>query len=377
MVVHASAGAAALAILVVVGRRTGWPKTESVPHSLPLALIGGGILWFGWFGFNAGDSLQADGVAAQALVNTQVSAAAAMCAWLVIERITQGHATAIGAVTGAVAGLATITPCVGYVHTLSALVIGALAGLICHGALRLKRLFRFDDALDVIAVHFVGGSLGSLLLGLFGQRSINPIGRDGLFFGGGAGLLGEQCLALISVIAFAFTITWLIAMGIEKTVGLRLEPTDQVGVDRKQQGMDAYHINPAFVVDGDAAKTVAAAPRQPDLVPTTTTGTHVLITVILQTLDPGRLRSALFDAGAVSIVVAEAHAPADRGTESLQFRGQQQDLAFSERLRVEVLVPAGSADAAIAAINHHSTGRSGGYLQQTVQPLGTRTEPDR
>ena len=377
MVVHASAGAAALAILLVVGRRAGWPKTESVPHSLPLALVGGGILWFGWFGFNAGDSLQADGVAAQALINTHVAAAAAMSAWLVLERLSEGHATAIGAVTGAVAGLATVTPCAGYVNTFSALAIGVLAGLVCHWALRLKRVFRFDDALDVIAVHFVGGAIGSLLLGLFGEESVNTIGRDGLLFGGGFGLLGNQCLALVSVIAFSFVLTWLIATGVERTIGLRLPPDEQVNVDEKQQGMAAYHIDPAFVVGGEGARAVAEASPQPDLAPVSGAGTHLLLTVVLQTVDPGRLRTELLDAGAVSIVVSEAHATAtDPTTESVQFRGQRQDIAFPERLRVEVLVPTDRVDAAMAAINRCSTGRGGGFLQQVVQPIGTtRVDP--
>ncbi|MFC4605245.1 ammonium transporter [Rhodococcus kronopolitis] len=374
MVVHTSAGAAALAILLVVGKRPGWPRTETVPHSLPLALVGGGILWFGWFGFNAGDGLQANGVAAQALINTHVAAAAGMCVWLLIERLTEQHSTAIGGITGAVAGLATVTPCAGYVSTFSALAIGALAGLVCHWALGLKTLFHFDDALDVIAVHFVGGALGSLLVGFFGEQAVNSIGHDGLLFGGGLTLLGEQCLALVSVIAFSFSLTWLIAMGIEKTVGLRLAPEDQVDLDRKQQGMDAYHLSPAFVVGGESARVVAAAPSRGDLATDSAAVGHRLVTVILETVDPGRLREALLAAGAVSIVVSEAHA-SDDDTGSLQFRGQRRDVAFSERLRVEVLVPADRVDAAIAAFNQFSSGHRVGYLLQTVQPLGAAPPP--
>ncbi|WP_254622541.1 hypothetical protein [Rhodococcus sp. W8901] len=171
MVVHASAGAAALAILVVVGRRAGWPDSETVPHSVPLTIVGAGILWFGWFGFNAGDGLQANGVAPQALLNTHVAAAAGLVIWLILEWFRQGRATVLGAATGAVAGLA------------------------CQLALRLKVWFRFGDALDVVAVHFVGGVLGSLLLGLFAKKAVNTIGSDGVFFGGGFSLLGNQALA--------------------------------------------------------------------------------------------------------------------------------------------------------------------------------------
>ncbi|TQF68792.1 ammonium transporter [Rhodococcus spelaei] len=367
IVVHASAGAAALAILLVVGKRPGWPRAVAVPHSLPLALLGGGILWFGWFGFNAGDGLQANGVAAQALLNTHVAAAAGMCVWLVVERITERHATAIGGITGAVAGLATITPCAGYVSTLSALLIGAIAGLVCHWALRLKSIFRFDDALDVIAVHFVGGVLGSLLVGFFGENAINSVGRDGLFFGGGVALLGEQCLALICVIAFSFVLTWLIAMGVEKTFGLRLAPEDQAGIDERQQGMDAYHINPAFLVGGESAAAVATAPPQADLA-IEPAAEHHLITVVLETVDSGGLRAALLDAGAESIVVSEANAT-DPNTGSRQFRGRSEEVAFSERLRVEVLAPQDRAGAVLAALNRYSSGRRSGFVQQTVHPL--------
>ena len=377
MVVHASAGAAALAILMVVGKRPGWPTTKAVPHSLPLALVGAGVLWFGWFGFNAGDGLQANNIAAQATINTHVAAAAGMCAWLMIESLTDRHATAIGGITGAVAGLATITPCAGYVSTFSALAIGAIAGLACHWALRLKSFFRFDDALDVIAVHFVGGVLGSLLLGFFGENAINAIGHNGLFFGGGVGLLGNQCLALVSVIAYSFILTWLIAIGIEKTIGLRLAPVDQVDIDERQQGMDAYHINPAFLVGGESADVVAAAPPRPALVPAPAAQLR-LITVVVEDVDAGHLRAALFDAGAESIVITESHV-ADTDAGSVQFRGQSTAVAFSGRLRIEVLAPAATAEAVLAAVNRYSSGGRGGFIQQAVQSLivsGAAPAPD-
>jgi Amt family ammonium transporter len=250
MVVHASAGAAVLAVLLVIGRRRNWPRTGTLPHSLPLTIAGAGILWFGWFGFNAGDGLQANGVAAQALINTHVAAAAAMLIWLIAEKVADGHPTVLGAVTGAVAGLATVTPMAGYVSTLSALLIGALAGLVCHLALRLKFLFRFDDALDVIAVHFIGGVFGSLALGLFADKNINALSANGLFNGGGAGLLGDQALAVVSVVAFSFCLTWLIAMAIQKTIGLRANAADEQNLDEVQQGMAAYHLDGAAALPG-------------------------------------------------------------------------------------------------------------------------------
>jgi ammonium transporter len=241
MVVHASAGAAVIAVLLVIGRRRDWPGTGPVSNSLPLTIAGAGILWFGWFGFNAGDGLQADGVAAQALINTHIAAAGAMAVWLITEKVTSGHSTVVGAVSGAVAGLATVTPAAGYVNTLSALLIGAIAGFVCHLALRLKSAFRFDDALDVVAVHFVGGVIGTLMVGLFATKKINPTSADGLFSGGGAGLLGDQALALLVVVAFSFCLTWLIATVVQKTIGLRADPADEGDLDRVQQGMEAYH----------------------------------------------------------------------------------------------------------------------------------------
>ena len=259
MVVHASAGAAALALLVVLGRRRVWPDRAPLPHSIPLVVLGAGILWFGWFGFNAGDGLQANGVAAQALVNTQVAAAAAMIMWLVVERFKDGHATVLGGVTGAVAGLATITPAAGYVNTTSAVLIGALAGVVCHVALRLKVVFRYDDALDVIAVHFVGGVLGSLLVGFFGDEAINSIGADGLFYGGGLGLVGEQVLALVVVIVFSFVVTWLLATLIERTVGLRVSPEEEEHLDEVQQGMRPYDESP-FAASGTPKEPAGPMP---------------------------------------------------------------------------------------------------------------------
>jgi ammonia channel protein AmtB len=157
-----------------------------------LVVLGAGLLWFGRFGFNGADGLRADDVAAQAVINTQVAAAAAMLTWLLVERLTAGHATVLGAVTGAVAGLATITPCAGYVDTYAAIVIGGLAGSICHFGLRLKQFLRLDDALDVIAVHFIGGILGTFLVGFFADKNINPISANGVFYGGGGRLLGSR-----------------------------------------------------------------------------------------------------------------------------------------------------------------------------------------
>ena len=350
MVVHASAGAAALALLVVLGRRRVWPDRAPLPHSIPLVVVGAGILWFGWFGFNAGDGLQANGVAAQALLNTQVAAAAAMLVWLVVERVRDGHATVLGGVTGAVGGLATITPAAGYVNTTSAVIIGALAGLVCHVALRLKNVFKYDDALDVIAVHFVGGVLGSLLVAFFGEQSINSIGADGVFFGGGFGLLGDQVLALASVIAFSFVVTWLIAMGIQHTIGLRVASDDEEHLDEVQQGMRAYDESP-FASSG---ATKRAAPPLA-LAPTGDEHDLRLITAVVEAsaMDGGALTDSLLSAGAQQIVSSDAHV-FTASTDSQVVRGERRLAPGAPRTRLEITTSPGHVAGVVAALRENA-----------------------
>ncbi|MCX6533308.1 MAG: ammonium transporter [Actinobacteria bacterium] len=242
-VVHINAGAAALAVILILKPRKGWPREAMPPHNLPFTVLGTGILWFGWFGFNAGSALAANGLAAQALVNTHVAAAAAMLGWLLVEKLKAGHATTLGAVSGAVAGLVAVTPCAGFVSTSSALLIGLAAGAICYLSLALKNRFGFDDSLDVIAVHLIGGLLGSLLLGLFSDTSINSLGADGLFNGGGSSLLGKQLLASGAVFAFSFGVTYIVAMIINKTMGLRVTLDEEmVGLDQSQHAETAYQV---------------------------------------------------------------------------------------------------------------------------------------
>jgi len=240
-VVHINAGAAALALVLLLGKRRGWPREAMPPHNLPFTMLGTGILWFGWFGFNAGSALAANGLAAQALINTHLAAAAAMLGWLVIEKIHAGHATTLGAASGAVAGLVAITPCAGFVGGVAPILIGLAAGVVCYLCLRLKTRFGFDDSLDVIAVHLVGGILGSLLLGLFADTAVNPLGADGLFFGGGAALLIDQLVAVVAVFGFSFALSWAIGFAIDTTIGLRVDTEDEmVGLDQSQHAENAY-----------------------------------------------------------------------------------------------------------------------------------------
>ena len=249
-VVHINAGAAALAVVLVIGARRGHGREPMPPHSLPWTLIGTGILWFGWAGFNAGSALGANGVAAQALMNTFVAASAAMLGWLLIERTRGGHATTLGGASGAVAGLVAITPCAGFVTTMPALLIGFTAGIVCYLALSIKARFKFDDALDVIAVHLVGGLWGSVVLGLFADRGVNSVIRyEGLLLGGGLHLIGEQVLASVATFTFSFVVSWLLATAIDRVIGLRITPAEE------DEGMDlALHAETAYAF-GDFGST--------------------------------------------------------------------------------------------------------------------------
>lgn len=238
--IHINAGVAALAVVLVIGNRKGHGTEPMPPHNLPLTMLGTGILWFGWIGFNAGSALAADGVAAQAMVNTHLAAAAGMLGWLAVERVRTGHATTLGAASGAVAGLVAITPCAGFVGGMAPVIIGGLAGAICVLALAIKAKMDWDDSLDVIAVHLVGGIVGTLLLGLFADSAVNG-DFDGLFFGGGLELFKDQVVAAVSVAAFSFAATYLIATAIQRTMGLRVSAEDELlGLDQSQHAESAY-----------------------------------------------------------------------------------------------------------------------------------------
>jgi Amt family ammonium transporter len=242
-VVHMNAGAAALAVILVLGKRKGWPGDQMPPHNLPFTLLGTAILWFGWFGFNAGSALTASGLAGQALMNTFLAASAAMLGWLVVEKVTNGHATTLGAASGAVAGLVAITPCAGFVGGLAPIAIGLVTGPVCLLAIGLKTRFGYDDSLDVVGVHLVGGLVGTLLLGLFADTSINPLGFDGLFFGGGLDLLVDQLIAAVVTILFSFVVSFIIAKVLDVTIGIRVTDEDEdAGLDVTQHAESAYAL---------------------------------------------------------------------------------------------------------------------------------------
>ena len=243
--VHINAGAAGLALAIVLGRRIGWQKSPMRPHSLPLVLLGAGLLWFGWFGFNAGSSLGANATAALALMNTQVATAAALLGWLLVERLRDGHATSLGAASGAIAGLVAITPACAYVAPWAAVVIGLLAGAICSMAVALKYKLGFDDSLDVVGVHLVGGIVGCLSVGFFGSTAVNSLGANGLFYGGGSSLLGKQALGVVAVAGYSFVVTLILGFAIKYTIGFRIKEADeQGGIDISEHLELAYELNP-------------------------------------------------------------------------------------------------------------------------------------
>jgi len=244
--VHINAGAAGLALAIVLGKRNGWPKAQFKPHNLPFVMLGAGLLWFGWFGFNAGSALAANGLAALAFTNTQVATATAALGWILVERLRDGHATTLGFASGAVAGLVAITPACAFLVPWSAILLGLVAGVICAFAVGMKYRLGFDDSLDVVGVHLVGGIVGCLFHGVFSTAKANVNGTggtavDGLFYGGGFHLLGIQALAAGSVLLYSFVIAFVIGYVINKTMGFRIDPeAEESGIDLDQHLESAY-----------------------------------------------------------------------------------------------------------------------------------------
>jgi ammonium transporter, Amt family len=239
-VVHLNAGISALALVILLGRRRGFPQNPMEPNNIPMVVMGAGLLWFGWFGFNAGSALTAGGLASSAFVATNTAAAAAAFTWMVISWIYR-RPTILGTVTGAVAGLATVTPAAGYITPLAAIPIGIAAALVCYfSMLFFKTKLGFDDSLDVFAVHGVGGIIGMLFVGVFATLAVNPAGANGLIAGSGVQLLKQ--LAGIGVVgAYAFSVTWILGKLISVTMGLRVNQSEEtVGLDLSQHGERAY-----------------------------------------------------------------------------------------------------------------------------------------
>ena len=241
--VHINAGAAALALVLVIGKRWGWPREPMKPHNLPFVMLGAALLWFGWFGFNAGSAVGANGTAGVAFVNTLAATCTAMLGWLLVERIRDGRATTLGAASGIVAGLVGITPAANAVTPIGALILGVVAGALCSLAVSLKFRLRYDDSLDVVGIHLVGGLVGTLLIGVIGSAA-SPAGVDGLFYGGGVDQLGRQAVGVGAVFAYSFVASLLVALLVKVTVGFRLDSESEVqGIDEAEHAESAYEFS--------------------------------------------------------------------------------------------------------------------------------------
>jgi ammonium transporter, Amt family len=253
--VHINAGAAGLALAIVLGKRVGWRRDPMRPHNLPLVMLGAGLLWFGWFGFNAGSALSANGQAAEVWVTTMVATGAASLGWLLVEKLRDGHATSLGAASGVVAGLVAITPSCSSVTPLGAIAVGALAGVFCAMAVGLKFRFGFDDSLDVVGVHLVGGLWGTVAVGFFASAAATA-GVDGLFYGGGLDQLWRQVVGALAVLAYSFVLTLVIGLAISKTVGFRVTEEDEVeGVDGVEHAESAYD----FATSGGGGRSLTGS----------------------------------------------------------------------------------------------------------------------
>jgi Amt family ammonium transporter len=243
--VHINAGIAALVLALILGKRLGWPGSPMRPHNLPFVMLGAGLLWFGWYGFNAGSAVSAGGVAGTTFVTTTVATAAAMLCWLLTERIRDGHGTSLGAASGIVAGLVAITPSCSSVNVVGALVIGAVAGTLCALAVGLKFKLGFDDSLDVVGVHLVGGLVGTLMIGLVATAEA-PAGVDGLFYGGGVDQLWRQAVGAFAVLGYSAIVTAILALLVKHTIGLRLDrEAEAAGIDEAEHAETAYDFTVA------------------------------------------------------------------------------------------------------------------------------------
>ncbi|MEU7710588.1 ammonium transporter [Micromonospora chalcea] len=252
--VHINAGAAALALVLVLGKRVGWPRESMKPHNVPMVALGAALLWFGWFGFNAGSELTADGVTALAFINTQVATAAALLGWIVVEWVRDGKPTLVGASSGAIAGLVAITPACAFITPAAAVLLGVVAGAVCALAVGLKYRLGYDDSLDVVGVHFVGGWIGCLWIGLFGTASVSSlVETDGLFVGGDATLLGKQAISALIVSVYSFVVAFALGFVIDKTIGLRVSAESEVdGIDIAEHAESGYDLSPTTGSSGGA-----------------------------------------------------------------------------------------------------------------------------
>ena len=319
--IHINAGIAALVIVALIGKRKGYPEHPMPPHNLPFTLLGTGILWFGWFGFNAGSAAAANNQAAQAFVNTGLAASAAMLGWLVVEKLKDGHATTLGGASGAVAGLVAITPCAGYVGGMSPIYIGAIAGAVCYLAISIKKALKLDDSLDVIAVHLVGGIVGSLLLGFFGDVSATGYGFDGLFFDGGTDLLVDQAVAVGSALVYSAIVTLVIAK------------------------VDRPHLGPARRRRRRGHGPRPEPARRDGILELTDRSIVKLITAVIKPFKLDEVKEALKGAGVNGITVTEVQGFGRQSGHTEVYRGAEYTVDFVPKVKVEILADDAQVDA--------------------------------
>ena len=331
--VHINAGAAALALCLVLGKRVGFRKDPMRPHNVPFVLLGAGLLWFGWFGFNAGSALAANNLAGIAFMNTQVATAAALGAWLVVEKVRDGRPTSVGAASGAVAGLVAITPACAFLTPLTSILLGLIAGAVCALAVGLKYKLGYDDALDVVGVHLVGGIIGCLYLGFFSTDKINPAATNGLFFGGGATLLGKQAVAAASVFAYSFAVAFILGWILNKTIGFRVTQDAEVeGIDINEHSESAYEFDtqssggtiPSGHLGRSTQECGGAGMR--------------LITAVINAVKLDDVRAALQAFGVHGMTVSESSGYGRQRGHTEVYRGAEYTVQFIPKLRLEILV---------------------------------------
>ncbi len=329
--IHVNAGIASLAAVLVLGRRKGWPRDVEPPHSMPLVMIGTGILWFGWFGFNAGSALAANGQAAQAFLNTFLAAAAAGLVWMLVEWVRDGHPTNLGAASGIVAGLVAITPGAGFVSGASPLFIGAIAGAVCCYAVKVKFRAGFDDALDVVGVHFVGGLVGSLLIGFFANPNFFDLGfKEGLFYGGGLSLLGEQVLANAVAIVWSFAVTFGHHGGPQEH--------DRCPCVRRGRG---HGPRPLRARRDRLPRRGLSDGEEPAM---------KLITAIIKPFKLDDVKDALKAVGVVGLTVTEVRGFGRQGGHTETYRGTEYQIDFVPKVKLEIVVDDSVVDRVFDAI---------------------------
>ena len=347
-VVHINAGAAGLAMALVLGKRKGWPREQMRGHNIPFVLLGAGLLWFGWFGFNAGSELGADSVASAAWVNTNTATATALLGWLLAEKLRYGKSTALGAASGAVAGLVAITPCAGWVSPMGSIFIGFIAGFVCAFAISLKNKFGFDDSLDVVGVHFVGGWIGTLCVGFFSTKGTNSLGNDGIFYGGGGhfggwNLLLHQFLAAGAVTVFSFVGHADHRVGDQP--GHQEPGARGVGGRRPRHG-DARRVRIRLGRRRDARVTSAprSLPRQgrcPRM---------KQITAVIKPFKLDDVKAALEVLGVQGLTVSEVQGFGRQRGHTEVYRGAEYTVDFVPKVRIDVIVSDGDVDKLVAAI---------------------------